>query len=625
MRRLGHRLCFAQLALSHTQATRGISRLCFHFHNRSLIQLKPQLDKRFKFASGTRSYKATFDNQNLLNRGQKTSSLSDLSKIWKISSTEEETAEIKAYQGRKLVLTTPLYYANASPHMGSAYPTIAADVLSRFYRLLGAKPHFVTGTDEHGEKVALAAARNKRSPEEHCDFVVEQFLSLWNKLGIQFDRFIRTTEKGHEVLVSQFIQRVYDNGDIYKDTYDGLYCVDCEEYKDSEGLLENNLCKIHRKECQRRTEENYFFALSKYQEKLEKLLEENPSFVQPQERLNEVKGWIREGLRDFSVSRANNLWGIPAPFDPTHSIYVWFDALSGYLSALFSNGEENVSLDKVSSLGWPAQVHIIGKDILRFHALYWPAMLMSGGLELPKRVFGHGFLTKDGMKMGKSVGNTLDPRELVDLYGKDAVRYYFIRGIVFGDDGDFSRERFIQVVNSELANNIGNLLHRSLNLLGKYCEFKIPISSSAAASTTHPLRLTAESMANKAKICYHRLDFATACETMIHLAAEANQYIAYEQPWACFKSGEHNKAIQCLVACLEAVRIVATGLSPVVPEFSRQIYLSLGYSDEYFKTLFWDRDMKWGGLNAGVSFSRPKVIFPKIMSPEERLSSSLSH
>ncbi|GJD07411.1 Methionine--tRNA ligase, chloroplastic/mitochondrial [Galdieria sulphuraria] len=600
-------LCFAQQALT------------------SLGKLGSLFKKRGKSVAASRSYKASLDRHQILNREQKTNSLSDLSKIWRISCNDEERAELKSYEGRRVVLTTPLYYANASPHMGSAYPTIAVDVLSRFYRLLGAKPVFITGTDEHGEKVATAAAKHKKSPLEHCDSVVEQFLNLWNKFGIRFDRFIRTTEKGHEALVSQFIQRVYDNGDIYKDTYDGLYCVDCEEYKDGEGLTENNLCKIHRKECVQRSEENYFFALSKYQKKLEKLLDENPLFVQPPERLNEVKGWLRQGLRDFAVSRANNVWGIPVPFDPTHSVYVWFDALSGYLSALFACEEEGISLDRLSDLGWPAEVHIIGKDILRFHALYWPAMLMSGGLQLPKRVFGHGFLTKDGMKMGKSVGNTLDPVELVDSYGKDAVRFYFIRGIVFGDDGDFSRERFIQVVNSELANNIGNLLHRSLNLLGKYCEFKIPVSSSAVVSATHPLRLTAESMAEKAKVCYHRLDFATACETMIHLAAEANQYIAYEQPWACFKSGEANKAVQCLVACLETVRIVATGLSPVTPEFSKQIYLSLGYPEEYFKMLFWDRDMKWGGLKAGVSFDRPKVIFPKIVSYEETLSSSLSH
>ncbi|GJQ14976.1 hypothetical protein GpartN1_g6767.t1 [Galdieria partita] len=617
------RLCFARQALSCLQRKQFFFKSCHY--SRSLGRLNSLFHRSYKSVTTSISYRASLDRHQSINRDQKTNSLSDLSKIWKISCDEVEKAELRNYEGKRVVLTTPLYYANASPHMGSAYPTIAVDVLARFYKLLGAKPIFITGTDEHGEKVATAAAKHNKSPSKHCDFIVEQFLSLWSKLGIQFDRFIRTTERGHEILVSQFIQRVYDNGDIYKDTYDGLYCVDCEEYKDSEGVTEDGRCKIHLKECVHRSEENYFFALSKYQEKLEKLLEENPYFVQPPERLNEVKGWIRQGLRDFSVSRANGVWGIPVPFDPTHSVYVWFDALSGYLSALFPYEEENISLDKLSGLGWPAEAHIIGKDILRFHALYWPAMLMSGGLQLPKRVFGHGFLTKDGMKMGKSVGNTIDPVELVDSYGKDAVRYYFIRGIVFGDDGDFSRDRFIQVVNSELANNIGNLLHRSLNLLGKYCEFKIPISSSAAVSATHPLRLTAESMAEKAKICYHRMDFATACETMIHLAAEANQYIAYEQPWACFKQGESNKAVQCLVACLETVRIVATGLYPVIPEFSEQIYASLGYPAEYFKILSWDRDMKWGGLKAGVSFNPPKVIFPKIASYEESLSNSLSH
>eukprot|EP00871_Galdieria_phlegrea_P003327 jgi/Galph1/3996/GphlegSOOS_G2700.1 len=504
--------------------------------------------------------------------------------------------------------------------MGSAYPTIAVDALARYYRLVGANTVFITGTDEHGEKVALAAAKNNKSPQEHCDVIVKDFLSLWNKLGIKYDRFVRTTEKKHQSLVSQFMQRVYEKGDIYKATYEGFYCLDCEEYKDNEGLVDNNLCRIHQKECSFRSEENYFFALSKYKKELEKLLEENPDFVQPPERMNEVKGWLRQGLRDFSVSRANSPWGISVPFDSSHSIYVWFDALSGYLSSLFSE-EETTCLDKLEQLGWPAEVHVIGKDILRFHALYWPAMLMSGGLELPHKIFGHGFLTKDGMKMGKSLGNVLNPFKLVDMYGQDAVRYYFLRGIVFGDDGDFSHERFTQVVNSELANSIGNLLHRCLNLLGKYYNFTLPMSSSTTASNTHPLRLTGESMAQKTKVLYHRLDFSTACDAMIQLAAEANQYIAYEEPWACFKNGETNKAVQCLTNCLEAVRIIATGLSPIVPEFSKKIYLALGYTEAYYNMLSWDRDMKWGGLKEGMKFERPKIIFPKIMSTSEVVES----
>ncbi|KAF8038134.1 hypothetical protein BT93_B0865 [Corymbia citriodora subsp. variegata] len=291
------------------------------------------------------------------------------------------------------VLTTPLYYVNAPPHMGSAYTTIAADAIARFQRLLGKKVIFITGTDEHGEKIATAASACGSSPREHCDLISQVYKALWKDLDIAYDKFIRTTDAKHEAIVQQFYSRVLENGDIYRADYEGLYCVNCEEYKDEKDLLDNNCCPMHLKPCVHRKEDNYFFALSKYQKFLEETLEQNPEFVQPPFRLNEVQSWIRSGLKDFSISRASVDWGIPVPNDKKQTIYVWFDALLGYISAL-SGENEQPDLQGTVSLGWPASLHLIGKDILRFHAVYWPAMLMSAGLSLPKKVFGHGFLTR---------------------------------------------------------------------------------------------------------------------------------------------------------------------------------------------------------------------------------------
>ncbi|MBE9011883.1 methionine--tRNA ligase, partial [Pseudanabaenaceae cyanobacterium LEGE 13415] len=306
-------------------------------------------------------------------------------------------------------LTTPLYYVNDLPHIGSAYPTIAADAIARFQRLLGKPVRFVTGSDEHGQKIQRTAESLGRKPQEHCDLVVAGFKELWEKLDIQYDRFIRTTEERHHAIVKEFFQRVWDNGDIYLSQQQGWYCVSCEEFKEERELLENHHCPIHvNKEVEWRDEENYFFRLSNYQEKLEKLYSEHPEFIQPEIRRNEVLSFVSQGLRDFSVSRVNVDWGFPIPSDPKHTIYVWFDALLGYITALLEPDQEP-TLENAISKWYPFNVHIIGKDILRFHAVYFPAMLMSAGLALPHKVFGHGFLVRDGVKMGKTAGNAIDP------------------------------------------------------------------------------------------------------------------------------------------------------------------------------------------------------------------------
>uniref|UniRef100_A0A1D1YY76 methionine--tRNA ligase n=2 Tax=Anthurium amnicola TaxID=1678845 RepID=A0A1D1YY76_9ARAE len=373
---------------------------------------------------------------------------------------------------------------------------------------------------------------------------------------------------------------------------------------------------MHLKPCVKRKEDNYFFALSKYQKSLEELLTCNPNFVQPSFRLNEVQSWIKSGLRDFSISRASVEWGIPVPNDRKQTIYVWFDALLGYVSSLLKEGEEP-TLDKAISSGWPASLHLIGKDILRFHAVYWPAMLMSAGLMLPKVVFGHGFLTKDGMKMGKSLGNTLEPKELVNRFGPDAVRYFFVREVEFGNDGDFSEDRFINIVNAHLANTIGNLLNRTLGLLKKNCQSILAVDS-ATAGEGNPFKDTVENLVEKARCHYENLSLSSACESVLDIGIAGNVYIDEHAPWSLFKQGgpSSETAKKDLVIILEAMRIVAVALSPIVPGLCLRIYSQLGYSKDKFEAVTWS-DTRWGGLKLGQVMAEPKPVFGRIENKME--------
>ncbi|XP_030928761.1 methionine--tRNA ligase, chloroplastic/mitochondrial [Quercus lobata] len=518
--------------------------------------------------------------------------------------------------GEPFVLTTPLYYVNAPPHMGSAYSTIAADAIARFQRLLGKKVVFITGTDEHGEKIATAAAAQGSDPSEHCDVISQAYKTLWKDLDISYDKFIRTTDPKHEAIVKEFYSRVLANGDIYRADYEGLYCVNCEEYKDEKELLDNNCCPMHLKPCILRKEDNYFFALSKYQKLLEETLTQNPNFVQPSFRLNEVQSWIKSGLRDFSISRASVDWGIPVPNDNKQTIYVWFDALLGYVSAL-SEVAEQPNLQRAVSSGWPASLHLIGKDILRFHAVYWPAMLMSAGLSLPKMVFGHGFLTKDGMKMGKSLGNTLDPNDLVHKFGADAVRYFFLKEVEFGSDGDYSEDRFINIVNAHLANTIGNLLNRTLGLLKKNCQSTLVVDSTVAAEG-NAFQDTVQKLVEKARVHYEKLSPSSACEAILEIGNAGNSYMDERAPWSLFKKGgaASEAAAKDLVIILEALRIIAIALSPVTPSLCWRVYAQLGFSKDQFDTATWS-ETKWGGLKGGQVMAQPKPVFARIENQVE--------
>jgi methionyl-tRNA synthetase len=513
---------------------------------------------------------------------------------------------------KPIALTTPLFYVNGLPHIGSAYPTIAADALARFYRLMGHPTLFVTGTDEHGQKIQRTAEQNNLPPQEHCDRIVTEFHHLWNLLDIQFDRFIRTSDPRHTAITREFFQRVYAKGDIYLDRQQGWYCVACEEFKEERDLLADQHCPTHPNlACEWRDEANYFFRLSRYQEAIAAFHDQHPNFIQPEPRRNEVLKFIDQGLRDFSISRINLTWGIPLPIDPQHTLYVWFDALLGYLTALLDPQAEP-TLTNALGHWYPFHVHIIGKDILRFHAVYWVAMLLSADLPLPSRVFGHGLLTRDGIKMGKTLGNVIDPFDLVTRYGADAVRYYFLKEIEFGKDGDFSEDRFVAILNADLANTFGNLLNRTLGMAGKYCQQRVPIPHATALDPTlQPLQTLGSSLGDRTQQHYQNLNFRAACDTILDLIRDCNKMVDETTPWKRFKAGQQEEVDAILYTLLESVRLAAYLLSPIIPNLSREIYRQLGLD---FQQSTWQHH-QWGTLAPNTVLLSPSPIFQRLDPP----------
>ncbi len=516
---------------------------------------------------------------------------------------------------RQFALTTPLYYVNDLPHIGSAYTTMAADALARWQRLQGSDVLLITGTDEHGQKIQRTAELRSKSPQAHCDEIVTGFVALWQHLQIHYQRFSRTTSPRHAKIVAEFFQRVWDQDDIYLGHQQGWYCVGCEEFKEERDLLPEKRCPIHSNQTvEWRDEQNYFFRLSKYQQQLTEFYTQNPDFIQPDIRRNEVLSFVKQGLQDFSISRVNLDWGFPVPTDSSHTLYVWFDALLGYITALL-DPEDEPTLANALKHWWPINVHLIGKDILRFHAVYWPAMLMAADLPLPEKVFGHGFLTKDGQKMGKSMGNTLDPLALVDQYGADAVRYYFLKEIEFGRDGDFNEERFINILNADLADDLGNLLNRTLNMLVKYCNGKVP-KVDRALLTKFELVQMAHTAGERAAIAYDSLHFSQACDIALALVQTGNKFISEQAPWSLHKQGEHELVKQTLYTVLESVRLSAYILSPIVPELSTRVYRQLGFNVD-FNDMSTDNTLSlehshWGLLPDHQSIECPKPVFQKL-------------
>jgi len=438
----------------------------------------------------------------------------------------------------KFYVTTPIYYPNDVPHLGHAYTTIAADALARWNKLLGKEVFFLTGTDEHGKKLAKTAERAGKKPKEFIDKLIPEFKKAWKQLEIEYDHFIRTTDKEHEKVVQEILQKVYDNGDIYKGEYEGLYCTDCEAYyteKDAPDII----CPTHKKPLENLKEESYFFKLSKYQDFLLDLYKKNPEFISPKTRKNEIINRVKEGLRDFSISRTSFDWGIPLPFDKKHVAYVWFDALLNYYSGTRINKKEKF---------WPADVHIIGKDIIWFHTVYWPAMLKSAGLELPKKVFAHGWWTVLNEKMGKSAGNAIKIDQLIGYAGPDTARYFLLRAAPFGDDGDFSEQALKDRHNNELANKVGNLISRVSTLAEKYGLEKTKIKT-----------LNSSSVLKKITKNFDELEFDKALNEIFAFIDKCNEFVQKQKPWET----QDKKVLYELANAIKDFTIL---LSPFIPE-----------------------------------------------------------
>ncbi|MBC1260170.1 methionine--tRNA ligase [Synechococcus sp. BSF8S] len=519
-------------------------------------------------------------------------------------------------------LTTPLYYVNDKPHLGSAYTTLACDALARFQRLMGRSVLFITGCDEHGLKIQRTAQAAGLTPQAHCDQVSDQYRALWDRWQISHDRFIRTSEPRHRLLVEQFFRRVEASGDVVEGRQRGWYCVACEEFKEDPPEARAPQCGTHQRPLEWRDELNLFFRLSRYQQAIEELIQ-RPGFIAPAGRRREVENFVAQGLRDFSISRLDLPWGIPVPGHDGHTFYVWFDALLGYLTALLEPGDPP-DLGLLSQRGWPASIHVIGKDILRFHAVYWPAMLLSAGLELPERVFGHGFLTREGQKMGKSLGNVLDPGELLERCGPDAVRWYLLRDIPFGDDGDVQQQRFSDLVNNDLANTIGNLLNRTSSMARRWFDQAVPPPSDGLDGS-HPLALAADTARQQVIEGLERLDFRQAAAASLQLAISANGYLNDQAPWSRMKQeGQRQQVADDLYAVLEAARLVALLLAPILPDLSTRMLLQLNQPPAPSDSSLgapgpgpggpapWQQRLGWGGLIAGTPLPEPEPVMARL-------------
>ncbi len=500
-------------------------------------------------------------------------------------------------------VSTPIYYVNDVPHIGHAYTTIAADVLARYHRLIGVPTYFLTGTDEHGQKVEIAAEKANKAPKAFADGVVEHFRTLWQKLNISNDRMIRTTDDDHAEVVADLWKRMTDAGDIYLGDYEDWYCVHDETFWTENQLLDGHLCPNPwcKRPVEKRREQSYFFRLSRFTEPLLEYYEQHPDFVLPKTRMNEVKSFVSQGLTDLSISRTSFSWGLPVPDDPKHVIYVWVDALTNYLTGA-GFGRDAAKYEQF----WPATVHLIGKDILRFHAIFWPAFLMSAGLPMPEHVLAHGFWTIEGQKMSKSLGNWIDPNKTMEQFGLDPFRFYLMREISLGPDGDFSEQAMVGRINAELANDLGNLLSRSLAMTAKYVDGIVP----QPTDDKNPMAETVR----QAEAHYHdafkqfQPNFALAA--VWEIVTRANKYIDEQAPWVMAKDeARRDELAGVMYNLLESLRYIALMLWPVMPGRSEEMIAQLGLDWETVKA---DGLGDWGRLPAGTAIKRGASLFPRV-------------
>ena len=510
---------------------------------------------------------------------------------------------------RKFYITTPIYYVNARPHIGHAYTTIACDTIARRHRLLGDDTFFLTGTDEHGQKIERAAEAAGKSPQQYADEISGEFRALWKRMGISNDDFIRTTEERHKKRLQELFRRIRDNGYIYKGTYTGQYCVSDELYVD--GAQPGDPCPICGRITETVQEENYFFKLSAFQDKLLELYT-NPDFIRPETRRNEVISFVRSGLRDQSISRSTFSWGVPVPDDPRHVIYVWFDALANYITAI-GYGSAHAGAQEAFKKYWPADVHMIGKEIVRFHCVYWPAFLMAAGLELPKAIVAHGWLLFEESKMSKSRGNIVRTETILDVLGADALRYFLLREVVFGQDGSFSFDALVQRYNSDLANGIGNLASRTLTMINRYFKGEVPYPSHAVAksSADDVVAETARKAIREFGAYFDQFQFSRALETAWNLIATVDKYIVENEPWSLGeKQDDESRArlATVLYTSAEALRIATALAYPVIPQAAAKIWQQMGLGDIQKLDL---NKLSWGQLPLGTKLGEISPVFPR--------------
>ncbi len=508
---------------------------------------------------------------------------------------------------RTFYITTPIYYPSDKLHIGHAYTTVAGDAMARYKRLRGYSVRYLTGTDEHGQKIERKAQETGKTPQQFVDDIVVGIKDLWDKLEISNDDFIRTTQTRHKASVEKIFAQLLSQGDIYKGTYEGWYCTPCESFFLERQLVNGN-CPDCGRPVERVKEESYFFRMSKYADRLLAYYEENPTFIQPESRRNEmINNFIKPGLEDLAVSRTTFDWGIKVPGDPKHVIYVWIDALSNYITAL-GYGSDN---DELYRKYWPADVHLVGKEIVRFHTIYWPIMLMALGLPLPKKVFAHGWLLMKDGKMSKSKGNVVNPVSLIEHFGLDAVRYYLLREVPFGSDGAFTPENFVERINYDLANDLGNLLNRTVAMIDKYFGGEVPAFERGATAFDADLEQLAATTVGKVEEAMDNMEFSVALSSIWAFVGRTNKYIDETQPWTLAKDEANRPALASVMGHLaESLRIVSILIQPFLTQTPRKIWAQLGIADG--QQTAWDSVRAFGGSLAGTKLSKGEPIFPRL-------------